>query len=82
MAKKEVLCEEIAGKRCGLKKVLDMVGGKWKRTVWSSASSMTKCLSAWNTASPKKPRASSRSCWTSRSGASVICKKTIVLYSI
>ena len=24
------MCEEIAGKRCGLKKVLDMVGGKWK----------------------------------------------------
>ncbi len=29
-SKKEVLCEEIAGKGCGLKKVLDIVGGKWK----------------------------------------------------
>lgn len=28
--KKEPLCEEIAGKGCGLKKVLDIVGGKWK----------------------------------------------------
>ena len=30
MAKKEALCEDIAGEVCGLKKVLDMVGGKWK----------------------------------------------------
>lgn len=30
MAKKEVLCEDIAGKDCSLKKVLDMIGGKWK----------------------------------------------------
>ena len=30
MAKKEALCEDIAGQGCGLKKVLDMVGGKWK----------------------------------------------------
>ena len=29
-AKKEPLCEDIAGKGCGLKKVLDIVGGKWK----------------------------------------------------
>lgn len=28
--KKEPLCEDIAGKSCGLKKVLDIVGGKWK----------------------------------------------------
>ena len=30
MAKKEALCEDLAGQGCGLKKVLDMVGGKWK----------------------------------------------------
>ena len=29
-AKKESLCEDIAGRGCGLKKVLDIVGGKWK----------------------------------------------------
>ena len=28
--KKESLCEEIAGKGCGLKKVLNIIGGKWK----------------------------------------------------
>ncbi len=28
--KKEPLCEDIAGKSCGLKKVIDIVGGKWK----------------------------------------------------
>ena len=28
--KKEPLCEDIAGKGCGLKKVIDIVGGKWK----------------------------------------------------
>ncbi len=28
--KKEPLCESIAGEGCGLKKVLDIVGGKWK----------------------------------------------------
>ncbi|MCR5388471.1 MAG: helix-turn-helix transcriptional regulator [Lachnospiraceae bacterium] len=28
--KKELLCEDIAGKGCGLKKVIDIVGGKWK----------------------------------------------------
>ncbi|WP_036978485.1 winged helix-turn-helix transcriptional regulator [Pseudobutyrivibrio sp. MD2005] len=28
--KKEPLCEEIAGEGCGLKKVLNIVGGKWK----------------------------------------------------
>ena len=28
--KKEPLCENIAGKDCGLKKVIDIVGGKWK----------------------------------------------------
>jgi DNA-binding HxlR family transcriptional regulator len=27
---KEPLCENIAGKDCGLKKVIDIVGGKWK----------------------------------------------------
>ena len=27
---KEPLCEEIAGEGCGLKKVLNIVGGKWK----------------------------------------------------
>ena len=26
----EPLCEDIAGKGCGLKKVIDTVGGKWK----------------------------------------------------
>ena len=30
MSNKEVLCEDIAGKRCGLKRVLDLIGGKWK----------------------------------------------------
>ena len=29
-SKKEPLCENIAGKDCGLKKVIDIVGGKWK----------------------------------------------------
>ena len=29
-AKKEPLCGGIAGKDCGLKKVIDIVGGKWK----------------------------------------------------
>ena len=28
--KREPLCEDIAGKGCGLKKVIDIVGGKWK----------------------------------------------------
>ena len=28
--KKEMLCDDIAGKDCGLKKVIDIVGGKWK----------------------------------------------------
>ena len=28
--KKEPLCEDIAGEGCGLKKVLNIVGGKWK----------------------------------------------------
>ena len=28
--KKESLCDDIAGKDCGLKKVIDIVGGKWK----------------------------------------------------
>ncbi len=27
---KEVLCEDLAGEKCGLKKVIDIVGGKWK----------------------------------------------------
>ena len=30
MSKKEPLCENIAGQGCGLKKVIDIVGGKWK----------------------------------------------------
>ena len=30
MSKKESLCENIAGQGCGLKKVIDIVGGKWK----------------------------------------------------
>ena len=30
MSKKETLCENIAGAGCGLKKVIDIVGGKWK----------------------------------------------------
>ena len=29
MSKKETLCESVGGKGCGLKKVLDIVGGKW-----------------------------------------------------
>ena len=29
MNKKEPLCENIAGQGCGLKKVIDIVGGKW-----------------------------------------------------
>ena len=28
--KREILCEDIAGKGCGLKRVLDLIGGKWK----------------------------------------------------
>ncbi len=28
--KRESLCDDIAGKDCGLKKVIDIVGGKWK----------------------------------------------------
>ncbi|MCH4073039.1 winged helix-turn-helix transcriptional regulator [Pseudoramibacter sp.] len=28
--KKEVLCETVGGPGCGLKKVLDLIGGKWK----------------------------------------------------
>lgn len=28
--KKESLCENLTGQGCGLKKVLDIVGGKWK----------------------------------------------------
>lgn len=27
---KEALCDDIAGRDCGLKKVIDIVGGKWK----------------------------------------------------
>ena len=27
---KEPLCEDIAGEGCGLKRVIDIVGGKWK----------------------------------------------------
>ena len=30
MSKKETFCENIAGAGCGLKKVIDIVGGKWK----------------------------------------------------
>lgn len=30
MADKELLCDDIAGKDCGLKKVIDIIGGKWK----------------------------------------------------
>ncbi len=28
--KYEPLCEDIAGESCGLKKVIDIIGGKWK----------------------------------------------------
>ncbi|MGN0194721.1 MAG: winged helix-turn-helix transcriptional regulator [Pseudoramibacter sp.] len=28
--KKEILCETVGGPGCGLKKVLDLIGGKWK----------------------------------------------------
>ena len=27
---REYLCEDLAGQNCGLKKVIDIVGGKWK----------------------------------------------------
>lgn len=30
MPEKELLCEDLAGEDCGLKKVLDTIGGKWK----------------------------------------------------
>ncbi len=30
MSTKETLCDNIAGEDCGLKKVLNIVGGKWK----------------------------------------------------
>ena len=30
MSKKEPLCETVGGEGCGLKKVIDLVGGKWK----------------------------------------------------
>ena len=30
MSKKEPLCENIAGEGCGLKRVINTVGGKWK----------------------------------------------------
>lgn len=30
IANHEPLCEDISGKGCGLKKVIDTVGGKWK----------------------------------------------------
>ena len=30
MKKKELLCDNIAGEGCGLKKVINLVGGKWK----------------------------------------------------
>ncbi len=30
MSNKELLCDNIAGEDCGLKKVLNIVGGKWK----------------------------------------------------
>lgn len=30
MAEKELLCDDIAGRDCGLKKVIDIIGGKWK----------------------------------------------------
>ncbi len=30
MSQKEPLCDNIAGEDCGLKKVLNIIGGKWK----------------------------------------------------
>ena len=30
MSKKEPLCVNIAGEGCGLKKIIDIIGGKWK----------------------------------------------------
>ena len=30
MSKKEPLCGNIAGEGCGLKKIIDIIGGKWK----------------------------------------------------
>ena len=30
MPKKEPLCEDLSGEGCGLKKVINIVGGKWK----------------------------------------------------
>ncbi len=34
MNKKEPLCETVGGEGCGLKKVINIVGGKWRMTVW------------------------------------------------
>ena len=33
MSKKEPLCETVGGEGCGLKKVINIVGGKWKITI-------------------------------------------------
>ena len=30
MKKKELLCESMGGDGCGLKRVIDLIGGKWK----------------------------------------------------
>jgi DNA-binding HxlR family transcriptional regulator len=30
MSKKEPLCDNLAGEGCGLKKIIDIIGGKWK----------------------------------------------------
>ena len=30
MAEKEYLCDDLAGNGCGLKRVLNIIGGKWK----------------------------------------------------
>ena len=30
IVKKETLCEDIAGQGCGLKRVIDIIGGEWK----------------------------------------------------
>ena len=29
-AKHEPLCDDLSGQRCGLKRVIDIIGGKWK----------------------------------------------------
>ena len=39
--KRELLCDDLAGERCGLKKVIDTIGGKWKILFLCAISSRT-----------------------------------------